>query len=93
MFDLPSVHDDEVEGCWHDGKYDTLEKATELPELLEESRGVGGGGRGRGGRSFGNRGGNSSRGGAGRGGRFGTFKRNSFPSNGDSRPNKRMKFD
>ena len=69
VFDLPSEFDSVIENHWADSAYDTLEKATSLPELLETiSRDSGRGGRGRG-RGFGSGGGFRGRGGFGGGGR------------------------
>ncbi|KAI0212097.1 Nucleolar RNA helicase 2 [Lamellibrachia satsuma] len=64
VFDIPSELESIIENHWSDGRYDTLEKATSLPELLESSsRDSGrGGGRGRG-RGFGSGGGFRGRGG------------------------------
>lgn len=36
VFDLPSEYDSVIQDRWTNGKFDTLEVATELPELLDE---------------------------------------------------------
>lgn len=59
VFDFPSECEPQVLNYWTDGKYDTLCKATELPELQEKERPFSPGargGRGRGRGSFGGRG-------------------------------------
>ncbi|KAL3876853.1 hypothetical protein ACJMK2_034638 [Sinanodonta woodiana] len=38
VFDVPSDLVSTLDGAWKDGKYDSLEKATQLPELLEFER-------------------------------------------------------
>lgn len=54
MFDFPSECESQVLNYWTDGKFDTLCKATELPELQEKERPFSPGGRGGRGRgSFG----------------------------------------
>ncbi|XP_064617477.1 nucleolar RNA helicase 2-like isoform X2 [Liolophura sinensis] len=65
VFDMPSEHDEYIQNTWTDGKFDTLVKATELPELLESFSYRGGGGRGQGRGGFNRQG---FRGGNGRGG-------------------------
>ena len=84
VFDLPSELESVIENHWSDGRYDTLEKATSLPELLESSsRDSGGRGRGRGfgsGGGFRGRGGGRGRsngGGGYGGGRGGGYSRGS----------------
>jgi ATP-dependent RNA helicase DDX21 len=63
VFDIPTELESVIENHWADGRYDTLEKAESLPELLESSsRDSGRGGRGRG-RGFGSGGGFRGRGG------------------------------
>ena len=93
-FDLPSELDSVVEDRWSDGNYDTLQKATELPELLEyqdnfSRNGYGGGGGGRGFRGN-RRGGGGYRGGSGGGyGGRGGGSRSYGGGGGGSRFNKR----
>lgn len=77
-FDVPSEYDSVIAERWVNGKYDSLEVATELPELQpqEQRSGYGGGGgygggRGRGGGRGFSRGGGDRRGGGGYGGRGG----------------------
>ena len=41
VFDLPSELDSVVEDHWADGQFDTLTKATSLPELIEDGYGGG----------------------------------------------------
>ena len=41
MFDLPSDLDSVVEDHWADGQFDTLTKATSLPELIDDGYGGG----------------------------------------------------
>jgi len=36
VFDVPAENEDEMEANWQDGKFDTLVKATELPELAPQ---------------------------------------------------------
>ncbi|XP_048758389.2 nucleolar RNA helicase 2-like [Ostrea edulis] len=106
VFDFPSDCEAQVLDYWTDGKYDTLCKATELPDLQERERPFssgsrGGRGRGGGGRGFGGgrgRGGGrgfSDRtfGGSNRGGFNGRggFKRFADRS-GDFPQNKRIRF-
>nr|XP_034313148.1 nucleolar RNA helicase 2 isoform X2 [Crassostrea gigas] len=78
VFDFPSECESQVLNYWTDGKFDTLCKATELPELQEKERPFSPGARGGRGRgSFGGRGrdfssyNNRSRGGFGGRGSFG----------------------
>lgn len=78
VFDFPSECESQVLNYWTDGKFDTLCKATELPELQEKERPFSSGARGGRGRgSFGGRGrdfssyNNRSRGGFGGRGSFG----------------------
>ena len=89
VFDLPSELESVIENHWSDGRYDTLEKATSLPELLESSsRDSGGRGRGRGfgsGGGFRGRGGGRGRsngGGGYGGGRGGGYSRGSGGGSG-----------
>ncbi|XP_071128984.1 nucleolar RNA helicase 2-like [Mytilus edulis] len=108
VFDLPSEFESDVATKWTDTNFDTLQKATALPELLESESsnkgygnswgGGGGGGRGGGGfRGRGSRGG----GGFGRGSRgggrgmsngFSAQKRRIDTSNGEPQ-NKKIRFD
>ena len=105
VFDLPSDCDAIVAEKWQDGRNDTLKKATELPDLVEQDftpdrRGSGSGGRGgfqRGGRFQSNgRGGNAPyhrRSDASRDfNRNGMLKRNAAPDAASSGQNKKMKF-
>lgn len=109
MFDLPSELDKVIEEKWTDGKFDSLKKATELPELLESGsrggfngpsnnyqngRGFQGGGGFRGGRGN-SRGRGSPGGGRGRGGGFNGQNFNKRKSFDISAPsqNKKIKFD
>ncbi|KAL5018873.1 hypothetical protein ScPMuIL_004595 [Solemya velum] len=106
VFDLPSELDQLIEEKWTDGKFDTLKKATELPELLESASrgGFNGpsngyqGGRGFQGGGFRGGRGNSRGGGRGRGGGGGfnghqNFnKRKSFDLSAQPQ-NKKIKFD
>ena len=103
VFDFPSDLDSYIEDHWQDGKFDSLQKATELPELLESEgfssprggrggrgggfRGRGGGFRGRGGRGGGFRGGRGGSRGGFRGGRGG------ITIGGGDRQNKKITFD
>ena len=98
MFDLPAECETQVLNYWTDGKYDSLCKATELPELQERDRPFspgarGGRGRGRGRGSCGGRGrdfsGFNNRGGFNR---RGGFNKRSGDFGGASSPNKRIKF-
>ena len=59
VFDVPSNYDSTITDRWHDGKFDSLEVATQLPECEEEESGYGYGG----GRGFGNSPGRFGRGG------------------------------
>lgn len=74
-FDVPAEFDSVIATNWVDGKYDSLEVATELPELQaqEQRSGYGGGG---GGGWGGGRGRGGGRGGGGRGGGRGYGDRN-----------------
>lgn len=108
MFDLPSEFESDVATKWTDTNFDTLQKATALPELLESessNKGYGnswggGGGGGRGGGGFRGRGSRGS-GGFGRGSRgggrgmsngFSAQKRRIDTSNGEPQ-NKKIRFD
>jgi hypothetical protein len=87
VFDLPSSFDEEVSSSWQDGKFESLEVMSELPELDDEGN-FNGGGRGGGGGGFQSRG----RGGRGsfRGGRGGNFRggfRNGSEENGNDDQN------
>ena len=95
MFDIPSQLESVLEDHWQDGHYDTLIKATELPELVESEiverpRNRGGRDGGRGGRFRGQRGGGGR---DRRGGNRGRGMKRSYGGNRSSNgPSKRTKF-
>ena len=104
MFDVPTDEEPTLHKQWADGKFDSLTKAEELPELLDLETGYGSGGGFRGGQRSGgggfNRFGSGSRGRGGGGGwgnrGRGGFNRNSGGSfrqaNGPAQ-NKKITFD
>lgn len=86
MFDVPSESESEISELWKDGKFDTLQKATELPELLESDSSQNGFSKGgsQNGFSRGGRGG-GGRGGWGRDGGQGGFRNNDRSPRGGGR--------